>query len=232
MSKFEREKALTLHLLNRLGMTAAAISDPNSGGPEKGIDVLVQFTDGRTVGIQVTEVDPFAARGTARANEKRLSRAAPNKPYFLWGQNNRAVILGAIAHGIRRKVQIGARHSFKFVDEVWLLICAGVPEHGAMGSTFVMTPWLSVDDMNSSTDHLLRGSKYNRCFFLPIVGVEQSFYWWDETIRWKKSVHLEATRSTPREAYVQSLLDASTQQEFDGLVAEECRLILQEMRQV
>ena len=231
MSKFDREKAFVLHLLDRLRMTGAAISDPNSGGPETGIDVLAQFADGRVIGIQVTEVDPFAARGTARAKEKSIAKAAPNKPYFLWGQNDRSVILGAIEHAVGRKVQNAKRYSFDTLDEVWLLICAGVSEHGAVGSTFIMTPWLSAEDLNSSTDNLLRGSKYNRCFLLPIRGVEQSIYRWDETTRWRKSVHPEATRSAPREAYVRSLLDASSPQEFDQLMAEECQLILQEMRQ-
>jgi len=231
MSKFERETALVLHLLSRLELTAASISDPNSDGRETGIDALVQLTDNRTIGIQVTEVDPFVARGVTRAKEKKLSRSAPNKPYFMWGQNDRSAILNAVAHGIERKVQIAERHSFRFVDEVWLLICAGVPEHGAVASTFIMTPWLSADDMNLSTDHLLQASKYGRCFLLPILGVERSFYYWSKTARWRKSVQPDAASSGPREAYVQSLLSASSQQEFDLLVAEECQMILREMRQ-
>jgi hypothetical protein len=231
MSKFECEKALVIYLLNRLGIIWAEISDPNDRGPETGMDVLVELADNRAIGIQVTEVDPYAARGATRAKEKTLARVAPNKPYFMWGQNDRSVILSAIVCGIERKVQIADRHQFNSVNEVWLLFCAGVPEHGAIASTFIMTPWLSADDMNSSTDHLLKRSRYSRCFFLPILGVERSFYYWDKASRWKKSVQLEATRSTPREAYVESLLNASTQQEFDQLVAKECQLILQEMRQ-
>jgi len=109
----------------------------------------------------------------------------------MWGQNNPSVALDAIADRVKRKVEIATRHSFDRLDEVWLLVCAGVPEHGAVVSTFVMTPWLSAEDLNSATDTLLHGSKYKHCFLLPILGAEQAFYRWERNLRWEKSVKLE-----------------------------------------
>lgn len=226
MTKFDRETALVDHLLRRLGLSDAERYDPNAAGPETGIDVRAHLSDGRVIGIQVTEIDPYEAPGTARGNEKSISKVALNKSYFMWGQNDTSIVLSSLKKSIDRKVKIAKRHSFQIVDEIWLLICAGVPEHGAVASTFAMTPWLSAEDLKSATDNLLRRSQYSRCFLLPILGIEQAFYQWEIAASWRKSVQLEDIRCIPRQAYVESLLNATGQQEFDRLVDEECRMVL------
>jgi hypothetical protein len=115
-----------------------------------------------------------------------------------------------------------------------LLLCGGIPEHGAAGSTFVMTPWLLAEDLNSATDSILRGSKYDRCFILPILRVEQAFYLWSKSSRWEKRVKLDDIRDVPRAAYVNGLMKASEAgnwQEVDRSCDEECRDALAEIRQ-
>lgn len=234
MASFEREDALTRRLLVRLGLDSAATGHPNIPGEETGIDVIVRLGDGRTIGVQVTEIDPHPRPGSARGQEKSIAKSAPNRPYVMWGQNDPLVVLDAIARAITRKGEIAAKHSFDGYDEVWLLLCGGIPEHGAVVSTFVMTPWLSAEDLNSATDSLLRESKYDRCFLLHILGAEQAFYPWDRTSRWEKRVRLEDIRHVPREAYVDSLMKAAESgnwQEVDRLCDEECRKVLAEMRQ-
>ncbi len=152
MASFKREETLVRHLLDRLGLGDAATDDPNMAGNETGVDVTVRLADLRTIGVQVTELDPYAVPGSARGQEKAIAKAASGRPYFMWGQNDPSVVLDAIARAITRKVEIAAKHSFDGYDEVWLLLCGGVPEHGAVVSTFVMTPWLSAGDLNSATD--------------------------------------------------------------------------------
>jgi hypothetical protein len=236
MPSFEREKDLVRRLLDRRRLHGEAIN-PNVGGRETGIDVVVrlaELADGQIVGVQVTEVDPYAVRGLARAQEKAMAKIAPAMPYFMWGQNDPSVVLNTVARIIKRKIEIAAKHSFDSFDEVWLLICAGVPEHGAVVSSFVMTPWLSAEDLNSATDSLLRGSKYNRCFLLPILGTERAFYSWNRTSRWEKFVQLEDICHVPREAHVNSLMkaaEAGNWQAVDLLCDEECRKVLAEIRQ-
>jgi hypothetical protein len=151
MASFEREKALVVHLLDRLRRQGETIN-PNIANEETGIDVTVRLTDGPIVAIQVTEFDPNAIPGSARAQEKAIAKTASGKPYAMWAQNDPSIALSAIRRTIKRKVEIAARHSFDRFGEVWLLICAGVPEHGAVVSTFLMTPWLSAEDLNSATD--------------------------------------------------------------------------------
>jgi hypothetical protein len=234
MASFERERAFVGHLLNRLSWRGKAI-DPNAiACQETGIDVAVQLEDGRTIGIQVTEIDPYPERGKARAREKTITKADPGKPYGMLGQNDPSVVLDAIADSVKRKVEIATRHKFDGLDEVWLLICGGVPEHGAVVSTFVMTPWLSAEDLNSATGNLLHQSKYSSCFVSPILGTEQAFYRWERNLGWEKSVKLEDIRDVPREAYINSLIEAAgarSWEEVDRLCDEECRKVLTEMRQ-
>lgn len=235
MASLEREKALVEHLLSRLGFGDAIIDDPNAAaGKETGVDVRVRLVDCRIVGVQVTKIDPYAEPGTARGQEKAVARADHGKPYGMWGQNNPSVVLNAIARAITRKVEIAAKHSFDGYNEVWLLLCAGIPEHGAAVSTFVMTPWLSAEDLNSATDGLLQRSRYDRCFLLPVLGAEKAFYPWSKPSRWEKRVKLEDIRDVPRAAYVDSLMKAAEVQdwrEVDRLCDEECLRVLAEMRQ-
>ena len=234
MASFKREEALVRYLLGRLRLGDAATGDPNVSGNETGVDVTVRLADLRTIGVQVTELDPYAVPGSARGQEKAIAKAASDRPYFMWGQNDPSVVLDAIARAITRKVEIAANHSFEGYDEVWLLLCGGVPEHGAVVSTFVMTPWLSAGDLNSATDGLLQGSRYDRCFLLPILGAEQAFFPWDRASQWGKRVGLEDIGQVPREAYVQDLMKAAQAgdwQEVDRLCDEECRKVLAEMRQ-
>jgi hypothetical protein len=234
MASFEREEALVRHLLDRLSLGDTTTDDPNVAGNETGVDVTVRLTDLRTIGVQVTELDPYAVPGSARGQEKAVAKTASGRPYFMWGQNDPSVVLDAIARAITRKVEIAARHSFGGYDEVWLLLCGGIPEHGAVVSTFLMTPWLSASDLNSATDSPLRESTYDRCFLLPILGAEQAFYPWDRVARWRKHVRLEDISDVPREAYTDSLMKAAETgnwQEVDRLCDEECRKVLAEMRQ-
>jgi len=234
MASFEREEALVRHLLARLGLDSAATADPKAAGKETGTDVAIRLADGRLIGVQVTEIDPYAAPGTTRGQEKAVAKIGPGKPYFMWGQNDPSLVVNAIDRAIARKVEIASNHSFDGYDEVWLLLCAGVPERGAVVSTFVMTPWLSADDLNSASDSLLQKSNYDRCFFFSILGAEQAFYPWERASRREKLVKLDDIRDVPREAYVSGLMkaaEAGNWREVDRLCDEECRKVLAEMRQ-
>ena len=234
MASFERERNLVKHLLNRLNFGSPLLSDPKADGSETGMDVVIRLADDRTIGIQVTEIDPHPEPGKARAEEKKISAKHTNNVYGTWGQNDSKVILDSLDRSITRKTTIARIHSFSDVSEVWLLICAGIPEHGAAVSTFVMTPWLSADDMNERTDNVLKLSKYSRCFFLPILSAEQAIYSWDNEFGWTKSVRPEGVHEVPNLEYIDSLHRAAISndwQEVDRLCDEECKKVLSEMRE-
>jgi hypothetical protein len=233
VASFEREKALVEHLLRRLNLPAVSFSNPNADGKETGIDVVAHFVNGSTLGVQVTEIDPHPMPGKARAEEKLVAGKDPNRVYAAWAQNDRCVILDALARSIQKKASIADQHSCSEVPELWLLVCAGIPEHGAAVSTFVMTPWLSADDLNFVSDSLLEKSKFARSFFLPILGAERAIYGWRKNHGWKKSVQLDDIRDIPRASYVENLRKAALAgdwQEVDRLCDDECRTVLAEIR--
>jgi len=227
MASFDTEKAFVQRLLDRLGVDFTFMPNPNAGSAETGIDVSVHAADGRTIGIQVTEADPHPVPGQARAQEQRAAAGGG------WPQNDPQIVLESLVRSITRKVDIAARHSFASIDEVWLLICAGLPKDGATISTVVPTSGLSAADLNQATQAILRKSKYDRCFLLAVLGIEQAFYRWDKECGWEKSVKLDDVSRTRRDAYVNSLHRAAAvgdSREVNRLSKDEAQRVLREVR--
>jgi hypothetical protein len=232
--KYRREEDLAKRLLRRLRLDWHATSNPNACGKETGIDVLVVLNDGRTIGLQVTVLDPYPEPGKARAQEKRVADASP-AGYGGFAQNDRQAYLDSLVRTIKRKTAIAERNSFEALGlaEVWLLVCAGIPEHGAVVSTFVNTPILREQDLEVATGGVLHKSKYNLCVFHPIQGAERALYCWQKHSVWKKTVLLDNIHEVPRAAYIDSLIlaGATGDQERDRLCEEEVSATLREMRE-
>jgi hypothetical protein len=183
---FVHEKPRVAHLLARMGLVAEALLEPNNGGKhESGADV-VAIIQGRTVGIQVTDIDTGSRPGQARAAETRLAKAAvaDGTTYWTWGQNDGETIIARIGQAVARKSRI----SVAGFDEFWLLMCAGVPAVGAVGATMIMTPWLETDALDARTTNDLASSNYTRAFIDVILGVEEkALYEWRRDAGWSKS---------------------------------------------
>jgi len=217
--------------MQRRGRPAHDCRNPNV--EQTGMDVLVRLPDGEAIGVEVTELDPHTQPGKARAEEKQNAGIDRGNVYGGWAQNDRQVALDSLARTIERKIKIAARHSFEDVSEVWLLVCGGIPEHGAVISTLMMTPWLSETDIDCATGSLLQRSRYDRCFFLPIIGVEQAWYSWEKNRSWKRFVKLDEVGQIPCAAYVNNLYQAAADGDWQGidrLCDEECKSVLSELR--
>jgi hypothetical protein len=191
MASFEREKGLVVLLMQRLGLSPDEYRDPSAtGAGETGADVAAVIK-GHRIGIQVTELDTGETPGVARADEKKDARAGQRRGsgvYGGWAQNDAGKVLSAIQQAVARKVAIAQRHDFRDFDEVWLLVSCGVPELGAVISTFVMTPWLDGAALDQATAGQLTGSKYARAFVHPVLGVEKALYEWrGGSAGWSKS---------------------------------------------
>jgi len=229
MARFEQEKAHVEELLSRLRLTASTpIINPNRPRePDSGVDCVFDLADGRRIGVQVTELDPWPAPGS-RGDEAALAKA---RYYGMFAQNEPAVLLEAIRRAIAGKVEIAARHNFEWLNEVWLLVCAGAPEHPA--STFVATGWLRADEIQEQTKTLLHVSKYDYCFLLVVLGVEKSLYRRHRRRRWEKLVELADITQQPSGRYVTDLVaafSAADMEEFDRLTQEEVEQALREVR--
>jgi hypothetical protein len=235
--KFERESRLVERLLLRLGKRYDTLTDPN-GNEETGIDVLVRLSDGHAIGLQVTELDPHPKAGLARREEKLDAPNDPAAVYGGWAQNDSQVYLSkSLVCAVTRKAEIAERHSFEAlgITQMWLLVCAGIPEPwGAAVSTSVMTPWLHEQEMEDATAKVLAKSKYDCCFFLPILGAERALYRREKDYVWKKSVLLDEFRDLASAEYIRALtLTAASgdRQEMDRLCEEECKTALRETRE-
>lgn len=229
-ARFEREKGLVEYLFKRLKLDVSSMNNPNSDAGETGVDVRVHLVGGLTIGVQVTEIDPHPKPGKARAHEQEDRKRDPQEIYWGLAQNNSKIVLDALTRTVERKVRIAEKHS-AWDGETWLLICGGIPD--APISTFVMSPWLSVIDMNTVTGELLQKSKFDRCFFFPIIGVEQAFYHWHRNRGWKKSVGLNEALQSPNESYLKSLFLAANRNDWtvvDNLCDAECKKVLSELR--
>jgi hypothetical protein len=174
--------------MRRLGLAPTEYQDPHARGharDESGADVVV-LLDGRRVGIQVTDLDAGSSPGEARAAEAKLARDAESRggTYAAWGQNQPNELIAAIVRSISRK----SRTSFAGFDDFWLLACCGVPQLGAVSSTFVMTPWIDVEALTAATLQDLSTSQYTRAFIYAVLGVEeQALYQWQRGGIWSKS---------------------------------------------
>jgi len=225
MASFDLEKDRVERLLARLGLLGFTLTDPGTA-PETGIDVVAELSDGRRIGIQVTEIDPHQKPGKARKQENGLAKAADGRPYGSWAQNDTAMVLGAFRNAVEKKIKIAARYAFDGVDEVWLLMCGGVPE--APVSTFIMSSWISAADLDTVSAADLQASKYSQCFFLPIIGTEHAFYRWAKGVGWQKSTRSDEMGDDPRPGYVASLFRAVNQEELDRLTDAEAMRIWRE----
>jgi hypothetical protein len=186
MASFGQEQHRVALLMRRLGLQPDEYLDPKAAArDETGADVIAVFGD-RRVGVQVTDLDTGDAPGSARRLESRLARDAKSlgTTYGTWAQNNVEKIIGSIVRSLTRKTRL----SFAGFDDFWLLMCTGAPEWGAIGGTFVMTPWLTTDMLDAATLPVLRASKYEQAFIHAVFGVEkQAVYEWRRGGTWSKS---------------------------------------------
>ena len=77
-SKFEMEKGRVALLMRRLEQAVDGYEDPNhdrGSVGESGADVVV-VSNGRRIGVQVTDLDTGSTPGQARAAEAKLARYA------------------------------------------------------------------------------------------------------------------------------------------------------------
>jgi hypothetical protein len=182
-TKFTREKDLVERLVKRLGLSADGYEDPNASGPETGADVAI-LCSGRRIGVQVTILDTGAIPGQAIAAEKAQANESlkfRGGVYGGWGQTDP---IPAIAAAITKK----SATDVTVFDEVWLLVSAGIPEHGAVVSTFVVTNWLTAEALTTATSEALSRSPYVRAFLHPITAPEDALYEWTPAQQWRKHV--------------------------------------------
>lgn len=197
-AKFPKECGLVCHLMGRLDIAVTEYIDPNECGSETGVDVIASTND-KKIGIQVTDLDTGSTPGIMRSQEVRFANQLNregHESYGFWAQNDSDALVAAITRAIERKVDIAAKHDFKYLDEVWLLVACGVPMPVGTVSTMLMTPWIPPEALNSATETILTNSKYDRIFVFAIMGVEEkALYQWDVDNGWRKDALIPDPRT-------------------------------------
>ena len=184
MASYVRERNWVEILLRRLGLDSFDMSDPNNGNPETGIDVIVELQRKHLIGVQVTEIDPHKKKGEARKREKNISENNIDRPYMFWAQNNQDEIYDSLNFIIDKKVKNLANHKIENINELWLLVCSGIPELGAFGATVVMHQWLTEQKLNEKSSHILENSKFDQCYFLSVMQTSLFIFQWSKQKGW------------------------------------------------
>lgn len=191
-TKFSRERDLVERLVLRLGLTVDGYEDPNACGPETGADVTI-LCGGRRIGVQVTILDTGPVSGTAIAAEKAQANAAMRFGGGVYGGWGHIEPMAAIAAAITKK----SATDVTGFEEVWLLVSCGIPEHGAVVSTFVVTNWLTAEALTTATFEALSRSPYVRAFLHPITAIEDALYEWTPVQQWQKHVRARSEPEGP-----------------------------------
>jgi hypothetical protein len=182
-TKFVREKDLVERLVQRLGLDVGGYEDPNASGSETGADVTILHGDCR-IGVQVTILDTGTVPGESIAKEKAQAREATGTHggvYGGWGQNQP---MAAIVAAVTKK----SATDVAGFDEVWLLVSCGIPEHGAIISTLLMTNCLTAAALTAATAATLARSSYGHAFLHPITALEDALYEWTPAQQWQKHI--------------------------------------------
>jgi hypothetical protein len=235
MASFEEEEVFVSHLLRRKRIDWRMLTNPNTKGPDTGLDVLVHTDDSRFIGVQVTTVDPHPQPGEARGKEKKISGGL----YGDFAQNDPQVYVSSLKRAIEQKIESADRgcklrpEVWEKCTEAWLLVCAGIPARGATVSTLLITPILNPHDIEIATGDALRKSKYDQCFLFPIEGVEGAFYERERGLSWKKSVLLGEINERARIKYLDDLVRAKLAgdcEEFERLCDAEVKTAIELVR--
>jgi hypothetical protein len=182
-AKFVRERDLVERLVQRLGLAVDDYEDPNASTSETGADVTI-LSGGRCIGVQVTILDTGTVAGKSIAAEKQQAKEGlkfHGGVYGGWGQTKP---IAAITTAFTKKSAI----DITGFDEVWLLVSAGIPQHGAVVSTFVVTNWLTAEALTTATLEALSRSPYVRAYLHPITALEDALYEWTPANQWQKDV--------------------------------------------
>jgi hypothetical protein len=183
MTKFNKfERPAVGRLCSLLGYAPTDYFDPNRPGVESGADVEILRGNSR-VGVQVTEYHADEGQtpvdgSLLRADEKRKAKKAQesDSPVKAYGHGASASYILPLSRRVRDKVDKARARPNSDFDELWLLVCAQIPDWGGTGSTMISPAVVSLDDLNSHIAPILTGGPFSRAFLL--IWLEGAVYGW------------------------------------------------------
>ncbi len=176
-TKGHRSVEQVRRLLAYMGFCATRLELQRPPGP----DVLAEIA-GRKIGIETTDYhggEQVSGGSNLRKREEKDVR--DGRPTAYW------VPIDPLP-GLTKRIEEKSKKRYETsgIDEVWLAIFAGVPQHGAVASTFMFTLFLNCEKLHSQTDAMLRNSQFSRCYLFCglTAGDHPVVYLWTKADRW------------------------------------------------
>jgi hypothetical protein len=179
MSDPRKERACVTRLSARISQSFTSIECLNPPAP----DIRVRHADGAVEIFEVTEIHPDEnpPRGSsARRQEERRTRGNPHAivPYWIPTE-----ALPAIRLRIDNKVEKAAGYAVQPHETLSLLLVGSLPQNGAVASTYVFAPFITVERLNAVLHQCLAASRFQRAYLhLPLSG--NAVWGWDRQTAW------------------------------------------------
>jgi hypothetical protein len=168
MSDSRKERACVLRLLASLVRPVVYMETPAPPAP----DVRVRYADHSVEVFEVTEVHPDerSRRGgsPARAQEERRAKGNPHAIVPSWVP---VEALPAIRRRVEEKCKKAVGYTVQPHETLSLLLMGSLPLIGALASTYVFAPFVTVDRLNAELHECLAASRFQRAYlYLPFSG--------------------------------------------------------------
>jgi hypothetical protein len=174
------ERACVDRLLKVLGRPATRIDSAAPPAP----DVRAMFVDGSVEVFEVTDIHPDEIPGqgsAARQDEERRATLDPSAIIPGWIPTE---AMAAIRYRVEQKVKKASGYALEPDETLSLLLAGSLPKIGAVKSTFVFAPFLSVEQLNGELNELLAHSQFENAFIhLPLSG--NAVHGWNRPCRWQ-----------------------------------------------
>jgi hypothetical protein len=167
MSNPRKERACVMLMLARIDRPFTYVECLEPPAP----DIRVQHADGSVEIFEVTEIHPDEDphRGSvARQQEERRARGNPHAIVPSWVPTE---ALPAIRLRIDDKIEKAAGYKVQPHETLSLLLVGSLALIGAVASTYVFAPFVTVDRLNAELHQSLAASRFQRVYLhLPLSG--------------------------------------------------------------
>jgi hypothetical protein len=170
----EIERADVLQMLARIDRPFVKVGNLEPPAP----DVGVQYVDQSIEVFEVTEIHPDEGtphRGSqARAHEERRARKDPHAIVPSWVPTE---ALPSIRLRVTDKIKKAVGYAVRPGETLSLLLVGSIPQIGAITSTYVFAPFVTVDRLNAELHESLAGSRFQRAYLHLLLSGHAVWGW-------------------------------------------------------
>lgn len=182
--KFDYECEIASNFLDVLGISCVGLTDPlETFKKETGVDVQALMSSNKKIGIQVTVFHSDEASVKNGSESCRGREEKDKKLEIIQAYGVPTDYRPALQKRIEEKISKAQSYSFNEFDEVWLVITASLPQHGAIASTTIISSFINIEELNIDSHEALSQSKYSTVFLY--VYNEKAIFQWQPLTKWQ-----------------------------------------------